>query len=498
MITLGDVAAVSYARLQRCDAAAIVTGIAPLDRALSGQISFLTNARYRQFLADTKASAVILSARDAVDCPAPALVVDNPQVAYARAAALFETIAVIMPGIHPTAWISPSAQVAEDVWVGPHCTIEDNVVVRSGVYIGPNCIIGERSEIGADTRLVAQVTICHRVRLGQRVLVHPGAVIGSDGFGLALANNERWLKIPQLGSVLIGDDVEIGANTTIDRGALDDTVVETGVKLDNQIQVAHNVRIGAHSAIAGCVGIAGSSRIGRHCMLGGGVGIAGHLNITDHVQITGMSLVTKSINEPGAYSSGLAVEPNRIWNKISARLRRIDEMFRRLAILERKNQTRQLHLKGDYALETMEIKEILEYLPHRYPFLLIDRVLALDPGHALTGLKNVSFNEPFFMGHFPRRPIMPGVLIVEALAQATGVLVLKSEGERLDHHSMYYLVGVNNARFKRPVEPGDQLILEVRLDRIKSGVGKFICEAKVNGQLAASANLVCAKREIEL
>lgn len=146
----------------------------------------------------------------------------------------------------------------------------------------------------------------------------------------------------------------------------------------------------------------------------------------------------------------------------------------------------------------MAIKEILEYLPHRYPFLLIDRVLELEPGHRLVGLKNVSFNEPFFLGHFPQHPIMPGVLIIEALAQATGVLAFKSEGERPDHHSMYYLVGVDNARFKRPVEPGDQLILEVRLDRIKRGIGKFICEAKVDGQLAASADLMCARREIDL
>lgn len=498
MITLGDLAVVSCARLQNCDAAAIITGIAPLDRATAGQISFLTHARYRPFLAVTKATAVILSAQDAVNCPKPALVVANPQVAYARTAAVFEPVTRIQFGIHPTALINPSAQIAQDAWIGPYCTIEAGVVIGKKVYMGPHCVIGEKSEIGSETKLIAQVTICHRVRLGERVVVHPGAVIGSDGFGLALDEHKCWLKIPQLGSVLIGNDVEIGANTTIDRGALEDTVIEDGVKLDNQIQVAHNVRIGAHSALAGCVGIAGSARIGRHCMLGGGVGIAGHLEITDHVQITGMSLVTKSISTPGSYSSGLTVEPNRIWNKISARLRRLDEIFRRLVTLEKQRKTKQPHIKGGSTLETMEINAILKYLPHRYPFLLIDRVLAIDPGRALKGLKNVSFNEPFFTGHFPQRPIMPGVLIVEALAQATGVLVLQGENKQLEHNSMYYLVGVNNARFKRPVEPGDQLILEVYLERIKNGVGKFICEARVDGQLAASVNLVCAKREIKL
>jgi beta-hydroxyacyl-ACP dehydratase FabZ len=338
-------------------------------------------------------------------------------------------------------------------------------------------------------------------------LVHPGAVIGSDGFGLALDRDGRWLKVPQLGGVQIGDDVEIGANTTIDRGALEDTVIEDGVKLDNQIQVAHNVRIGAHSALAGCVGIAGSARIGRHCMLGGGVGVAGHLEIADRVQITGMSLVAQSITQPGAYSSGLTVEPNRLWNKISARLRRLDE-FPAVGRPGKKDRLKQrpiIAYPGDpgmkedrkYMNEPMDIQEILEYLPHRYPFLLIDRVLAIEPGQWLTGLKNVSFNEPFFLGHFPQKPIMPGVLILEALAQATGILAFKSEGEKPDHRSMYYLVGVDNARFKRPVGPGDQLILEVRLERIKRGIGKFVCEARVEGQLVASADLMCAKRDIE-
>jgi UDP-3-O-[3-hydroxymyristoyl] glucosamine N-acyltransferase len=336
MTTLGEIAAVTGARLQRCDAATVVAGVAPLHRAEPGQLSFLTHPRYRSYLATTRATAVILSPADAQDCLAPAVVAANPHVAYARAATLFEPAAESRWGIDPTARVSPVAQIAAESWIGPHCTVEAGAVIESGVIVGPGCVIGEQSVIGEGSRLVARVTICHRVRLGRRVLVHPGAVVGSDGFGLALDCDGRWLKVPQLGGVLIGDDVEIGANTTIDRGALEDTVIEDGVKLDNQIQIAHNVRIGAHSALAGCVGIAGSARIGRHCMLGGGVGVAGHLEIADRVQVTGMSLVAQSITEPGVYSSGLAVEPNRLWNKISARLRRLDEMFRRLAALEKK------------------------------------------------------------------------------------------------------------------------------------------------------------------
>lgn len=336
MITLGEVAAVADARLQGCDAATRITGVAPLHCAEPGHLSFLSNPRYRAYLETTRASAVILSAEDAGHCPTPAVVVANPHVAYARVAALFEPVAESRQGVHATAWINASAQISADASIGPHCTIEANAVIEAGVSVGPNCVIGEQAVIGEGTRLVAQVTICHRVRIGRRVLVHPGAVIGSDGFGLALESNGRWLKVPQLGSVLIGDDVEIGANTTIDRGALEDTVIEDGVKLDNQIQIAHNVHIGAHSALAGCVGIAGSARIGRHCMLGGGVGVAGHLEIADQAQITGMSLVAQSIAQPGVYSSGLTVEPNRLWNKISARLRSLDDLFRRLAALEKK------------------------------------------------------------------------------------------------------------------------------------------------------------------
>lgn len=336
MTTLGEVATVANACLRGCEAAMVITGVAPLNSAESSQISFLGHPRYRPFLAHTRAAAVIVSPADAVDCPVPVLVASNPHVAYARAAALFAPTDELHGGIHPTAWVDPSAQVAASAWIGPHCTVEAGAIVGERARIGPNCVIGEQAVVGAEVRLVAQVTLCHRVQIGCRVLVHPGAVIGSDGFGLALESDGHWIKVPQLGGVWIGDDVEIGANTTIDRGALEDTVIEEGVKLDNQIQVAHNVRIGAHSALAGCVGIAGSAHIGRHCMLGGGVGVAGHLEIADRVQVTGMSLVAQSITEPGAYSSGLTVEPNRFWNKISARLRRLDELFRRVAALEKK------------------------------------------------------------------------------------------------------------------------------------------------------------------
>jgi UDP-3-O-[3-hydroxymyristoyl] glucosamine N-acyltransferase len=337
-MTLGEIAAYLDACLRGGDAAIPVSAVATLQQAQADQISFLTNPRYRSYLRTTRACAVILSPRDAEDCTVPVLIVANPHVAYARVAALFAPHPLCRQGIHPSAVVDPTAQVAENAWIGPQSTVEAGAIIESDVFVGPNCVIGERVRLGQGTCLVAGVCICHDVRLGQRVLVHPGAVIGSDGFGFA-NDHGRWLKVPQLGGVQIGDDVEIGASTTIDRGTLEDTVIETGVKLDNQIQVAHNVHIGAHTVLAGCVGIAGSVRIGRHCTLGGGVGIAGHLEITDYVQITGMSLVTKSITQPGVYSSGLAVEPNRLWNKISARLRHLDNLARRVLALEKNHQS---------------------------------------------------------------------------------------------------------------------------------------------------------------
>jgi UDP-3-O-[3-hydroxymyristoyl] glucosamine N-acyltransferase len=332
---LGDVAAAAGAELRGGDVSSRVTGLATLQNAGPTEISFFTNRRYKAHLNETRACAVILLESDADRCPVSVLISVNPQLSYARVAALFAPPVTLRSGIHPTAWVSPAAEVALSAWVGPHATIEAGAVIEDDVYIGPNCVVGEGAFLGAGARLVASVTICRGVRLGQRVLVHPGAVIGSDGFGLANVDGQ-WIKIPQLGSVRIGNDVEIGANTTIDRGALEDTVIEEGVKLDNQIQIGHNVHIGADCALAGCVGIAGSVDIGRQCTLGGGVGVAGHLKITDKVQITGMSLVTKSISEAGVYSSGLAVEPNQVWNKISARLRRIDELAKRLVRIEKK------------------------------------------------------------------------------------------------------------------------------------------------------------------
>ena len=316
------------------DGARVIDGVGTLAGAGPSQLSFLSNSKYTAQLAAARAGVVVLREENLADCPTAALVARDPYVAYARIAALFERLPVAPAGIHPSAVVAAGARVSASASIGPGCVIADGAVIGDGVVLGPHCIIGEDCTVGAQSRLVARVTLVTRVTLGQRVLVHPGAVIGSDGFGLAF-DKDHWVKLPQLGGVRIGDDCEIGANTTIDRGALDDTVLEEDVRLDNQIQIAHNVHVGAHTAMAGCAAVAGSAKIGRYCMIGGNAGVLGHLELADRVTITAKSLVTHSIREPGEYSSGVPLQDNRQWRRNAARFKHLDEYARRLSALEK-------------------------------------------------------------------------------------------------------------------------------------------------------------------
>ncbi len=306
----------------------IVAGVGTLADALPSQLAFLANPRYRSQLAQTRAGVVVLRGDDADACTGTALVARDPYVAFARIAALFEPRPAHAPGIHPTAAVDPTALVDPAASIGPHASIGARSRVGAGAIIGPGCVIGDDCEIGEDCELQARVTLWTRVRLGKRVRILPGAVLGAAGFGMAMEAG-RWINVPQLGGVVVGDDCEIGANTTIDRGALGDTVLEEDVRLDNQIQIGHNVRIGAHTAMAGCAAVAGSARIGRHCLVGGGAGILGHLEVCDRVVITAMSLVTHSLREPGEYSSGTPLMDNRSWRKSAARFKQLDRIARR-------------------------------------------------------------------------------------------------------------------------------------------------------------------------
>lgn len=309
--------------------------VATLAGAGPGSISFLANRRYRPQLLSTRASAVILEQEFLSSCPVAALVVPNPYLGYAQVATLLSPAQPMRNGIHPTAYVSETATVDPSAWVGPQAVVEDLATVGARSFIGPGCVIDRGATIGDDCILKANVTICHGVRIGDRALLHPGVVIGADGFGIA-NDGGVWVKVPQIGSVVVANDVEIGANTTIDRGALADTIIEEGVKLDNLIQIGHNVRIGAHTAIAAGVAIGGSATIGKRCTIGGAASVAGHLEIADDVHLTATSAVPNTISEAGLYSSGMPIQDNRSWRRNVVRMRQLDDMAKRLRKLEKK------------------------------------------------------------------------------------------------------------------------------------------------------------------
>lgn len=312
-----------------------ISGLATLQEAQCEQLSFLANPQYRKFLGQTQAGALLLTPADAEGYAGDALLVANPYLAYAELSHLFDRKPQAVAGVHPTAVVAADAQVHASASIGPYAVIESGAQIAAGVSIGAHCVVGARSVVGEDGWLAPRVTLYHDVQIGKRVVIQSGAVLGGEGFGFA---NEKgvWQKIAQIGGVSIGDDVEIGANTTIDRGALADTQIGNGVKLDNQIMIAHNVQIGDHTAMAGCAGISGSTKIGKHCMIAGGVGMVGHIEVCDNVFVTGMTMVTRSITEPGSYSSGTAMQPAGEWRKSAARIRQLDEMARRLQQLEKR------------------------------------------------------------------------------------------------------------------------------------------------------------------
>lgn len=311
-----------------------VSCVGTLDGAQAHSIAFIVSDRYLEQLKATRAGAVVLGAALQDATSLPRIVCGNPYLYFARVSALLNPPRAPSPGKHPGTIVDPSATVAEGVEIGALCVVGRNVRIGRGSIIGPGCVLGDNVVLGDSARLFANVTVYDGCRTGDRVIVHSGVVIGADGFGIAWSG-EGWVKIPQIGGVLIGDDVEIGANTTIDRGTIEDTVIEDGVKLDNQIQIAHNVRIGAHTAIAACAGIAGSARVGRHCRIGGAAGIAGHITIADHVEISAHTLVTKSIDRPGSYSGAWPFGTNAEWRRSAVNLRRMEQLVERVRALER-------------------------------------------------------------------------------------------------------------------------------------------------------------------
>lgn len=312
----------------------LIKGISSLSNSKSGMITFLSHAQYRKHLNETQASAVILSQADAEFCPVTAVITSNPYYIYAKIAEFFAERPSAIVGIHSSVVIGERTKIHPSAQIGPHCVIGDDVTIGARVMIGSGSVIGDGVVIDEDVRLDARVTIYRRVKIGKRTCISSGVVVGSDGFGFANDKN-IWHRVPQLGSVTVGNDVDIGANTTIDCGTVEDTVIEDGVKLDNLIQIAHNVKIGAHTIIAGCVGVAGSAVIGKYCMIGGASMILGHITIADHVIITGGTGVSKSIRESGMYSSGIVgVVTNQEFRKNNARFHRLENLMKRVKKLE--------------------------------------------------------------------------------------------------------------------------------------------------------------------
>ena len=319
------------------DPEVIVDNVAGLQNAGPGSLSFLSNPAFKKQLSDTKAAAVVLRGPDAGDSPVASLISDNPYADYARMANIIHPPPSHEPGIHGSAVVAASASVASSAHIGPNATIGENAIVGEKAYIGPGSMVGPDSVVGEGCRLIANVTLVRMVSIGARGIVHPGVVLGADGFGNAMTP-DGWVKVPQLGGVRIGDDVEIGANSTIDCGAIDDTIIEDGVRIDNLCMIAHNVHVGAHTAMAAMTGISGSTKIGKRCLFAGQTGVVGHISICDDVVVGGQAVVSKSITEPGVYAGSFAAEPAKEWNKKVARFRRLEQLVHRVGKLEKSDK----------------------------------------------------------------------------------------------------------------------------------------------------------------
>jgi UDP-3-O-[3-hydroxymyristoyl] glucosamine N-acyltransferase len=311
-----------------------ISRMSSLANAKQGELSFLANSKYRSLLKTTMASAVVVGQEDRDATTLPRIVADNPYAYFARVSTLLNPDVAVEIGVHPTAFVHASVKLPATVSIGAHAYVGAEVQLGEDVSIGPGCVVHERVAVGAHSRLHANVTIYPACEIGQYCVLFAGAVIGADGFGYA-EENDMWVKIPQIGRVVIGDHVDVGANTTIDRGALDDTIVENGVKLDNLIQIGHNCRIGAHTVIAGCVGIAGSARIGRHCKIGGAAMILGHLEIADEVTISPGSMITRSVTKSDTYTALMPFQTHAEWLRTAVHIRHLDQMMQRIALLEK-------------------------------------------------------------------------------------------------------------------------------------------------------------------
>ncbi len=482
-----------------------ITGVAGIEDAQTGDITYVSDKKSLTNLDNITASALIV--KDKIEGISASLVlVDNPQYAFAKALEIFYKKPVKPSGVSDKAFIGNNVSIGDDVSIHQFASIGDNTVIGSRVTIMPGVCIAGDVTIGDDCYLHPNITIETNVTIGNKVIIHAGTVIGSDGFGYVMEKGEHY-KIPQVGGVIIQDNVEIGANVTIDRATTKNTIIGAGTKIDNLAQIAHNVTIGSHCIIVSQVGISGSVEIGDGVILAGQVGVRDHIKIGSGAIIGSQSGVGQSIPEGQVFSGSPAI-PHSKWLRAQSIFAKLPEYVKRLTALEKKicstqgdtanaaplnkrvdksDKTNYTHIHNNDTgrdVQMMDTMEIQKILPHRYPFLLVDRIIDIEPNSKATAIKNVTINEPFFQGHFPDNPIMPGVLIVEAMAQVSGVLSFHS-GAIGD--SVLFM-SIEKAKFRKPVVPGDQLRFEVSILQRRNAVWKFNGQAFVEDKLVAEAD----------
>ena len=457
-------------------------GVRALADAGPEHLSFLANRRYARAARESRAGAIIVGPTEQLGGHTLIRCAD-PYAGFAKALQLFHPDPVLAPGIDPRAHVAPDAvvdgaRIEAFAWVGPRAK------VGAGSWVEAGAVVGEGATVGRDCRLMANSTVCAGSVVGDRVWLNPGAVVGSEGFGFAPTPNGN-VKIPQVGRAIVEDDVEVGANSCIDRAALGDTYVRSGAKLDNLVQIGHAADIGADSLLVAFSGVAGSSRLGRRTTLAAKSGVLGHLTLGDDVTVGVASIVHDDLPS-GARVSGLPAIEHRRWLRAATAFADLPELMKRMRTMD--------HDKAGTppALSTaggaLDIQQIMELLPHRYPFLMIDRVLEVDPGKRAVAIKCVSINEPFFEGHFPGMPILPGVLIAEAFAQVAGIIALTANTQHAGR--VIYLAGMDGMRFRKPITPGDTVRFTVEKTQEKRGVWKFQCLAEVDGTKAADGEVM--------
>jgi UDP-3-O-[3-hydroxymyristoyl] glucosamine N-acyltransferase len=465
------------------EAGLALTGVRGLADAGPEHLSFLANRRYARAARESRAGAIIvgpkeqLGGRTLIRCA-------DPYAGFAKALRLFHPDPVLAPGVDPRAHVAPDAvvdgaRIEAFAWVGPRAR------VGAGSWVEAGAVVGEGAVVGRDCRLMANSTVCAGSVVGDRVWLNPGAVIGSEGFGFAPTPDGN-VKIPQVGRAIVEDDVEVGANSCVDRASLGDTYVRRGAKLDNLVQIGHAADIGADSLLVAFSGVAGSSRLGRRTVLAAKSGVLGHLTVGDDVTVGVASIVHDDLPS-GARVSGLPAIEHRRWLRAITAFADLPELMKRMRTMDKdeKDGTPATLPTGAGGLD---IQQIMELLPHRYPFLMIDRVLEVDPGKRAVAIKCVSVNEPFFEGHFPGMPIVPGVLIAEAFAQVSGIIALTAHAQHAG--KVVYLMGLDRLRFRKPITPGDTVRFTVEKTYDKRGVWKFQCLAEVDGTKVADGEVM--------